>query len=75
MAGRYQLPLGGPEFCEEQSVSDPRIGFFEFMGRRYPKAQHRFTLNEAPFTAIAGIWREGKGGAPPAFNADNGARA
>jgi hypothetical protein len=26
-----------------------------------PKAKHRFTLMDAPFMAIAGLWREGKG--------------
>jgi putative SOS response-associated peptidase YedK len=38
-----------------------------FTGKKYPKAKHRFTLNGAPFLAIAGIWREGKGAAPLAF--------
>ncbi len=32
-----------------------------------PKAKHRFTLNDAPFLAIAGMWREGAGNQPPAF--------
>lgn len=39
----------------------------EFTGKKYPKAKHRFTLNNAPFLSIAGIWREGKNGTPPAF--------
>lgn len=43
------------------------VGIFEFTGKKYPKAKHRFTLNGAPFLAIAGIWREEKGPAPPAF--------
>ena len=45
----------------------PASAFFEFTGKKYPKAKHRFALNDAPFMAIAGIWREGKGDAPPAF--------
>jgi SOS response associated peptidase (SRAP) len=39
--------------------------FFEFTGKKYPKAKHRFTLNGAPFLAIAGIWREGNDNVPP----------
>lgn len=42
----------------------PASAFFEFTGKRYPKAKHRFTLSGASFMAIAGIWR---GGTPPAF--------
>jgi putative SOS response-associated peptidase YedK len=38
----------------------PASAFFEFTGKKYPKAKHRFTLKDAPFLAIAGIWREGK---------------
>ncbi|MBR1041144.1 SOS response-associated peptidase family protein [Bradyrhizobium viridifuturi] len=45
----------------------PASAFFEFTGQKYPKAKHRFSLNDAAFMAIAGIWREGKGDAPPAF--------
>jgi len=35
--------------------------FFGFTGSRSPKAKHRFTLTDAPFLAIAGIWREADG--------------
>jgi putative SOS response-associated peptidase YedK len=28
---------------------------------------HRFSLEDAPFLAIAGLWREGKDDEPPAF--------
>jgi len=35
--------------------------FFEFTGTKSPKAKHRFTLADAPFLAIAGIWREAGG--------------
>lgn len=45
----------------------PASGFFEFTGTKYPKAKHRFTLNRAPFMAIAGLWREGTGNKPPTF--------
>ena len=36
----------------------PASAFFEFTGKRYPKAKHRFALKDAPFMAIAGLWRE-----------------
>ena len=42
-------------------------GFYEFTGTTYPKTKHRFTLNEAPCMAIAGIWRPGRGNQPDAF--------
>jgi hypothetical protein len=32
-------------------------GLYEFTGAGYSKAKHRFTLNGAPCTVIAGIWR------------------
>jgi putative SOS response-associated peptidase YedK len=45
----------------------PASAFFEFTGKKYPKAKHRFTLTDAPFIAIAGLWREGKSNQPPSF--------
>jgi putative SOS response-associated peptidase YedK len=45
----------------------PASAFFEFTGDRYPKTKHRFTLYDATFMAIAGIWRPGEGNQPPAF--------
>jgi putative SOS response-associated peptidase YedK len=41
--------------------------FFEFTGKKYPKAKHRFTLTGLPFMAIAALWREGQGNQPPSF--------
>ncbi|CAN7726803.1 SOS response-associated peptidase [Mesorhizobium sp. LjRoot246] len=69
-------PKGGPVFnfrSEGRSFANsnrcliPASGFFEFTGKKYPKTKHRFTLNGAPFMAIAGIWREGQGNHPSAF--------
>lgn len=66
-------PRGGPVFnfrSEGRNFETsnrcliPASAFFEFTGKKYPKAKHRFTLNGEPFMAIAGIWREGKDGAP-----------
>ncbi|ACK52010.1 protein of unknown function DUF159 [Methylocella silvestris BL2] len=70
-------PRGGPVFnfrSEGRSFANtnrcliPASAFFEFTGSKSPKTKHRFTLRDAPFMAIAGIWREQKGNQPPAFS-------
>jgi putative SOS response-associated peptidase YedK len=69
-------PRGGPvfnfrsegrRFDKSNRCLVPASAFFEFTGKKYPKAKHRFTLAGAPFMAIAGLWREGKGNQPPSF--------
>lgn len=69
-------PKGGPVFnfrSEGRRFADsnrclvPASAFFEFTGKKYPKAKHRFTLRNAPFLAIAGLWRDGQGNQPPSF--------
>src|SRR5579863_5300653 len=69
-------PRGGPifnyrsegrSFAKSNRCLIPASAFFEFTGKKYPKAKHRFTLNDAPFMAIAGIWREVVPNKPPAF--------
>lgn len=69
-------PKGGPVFnfrSEGRDFSNtrrclvPASAFFEFSGTKYPKTKHRFTLNGAPFMAIAGIWREAQGNHPASF--------
>jgi putative SOS response-associated peptidase YedK len=45
----------------------PASAFFEFTGKRYPKAKHRFALRGSPITAIAAISRPGQGNQPPSF--------
>lgn len=57
----------GRSFADSKRCLIPASAFFEFTGTKYPKAKHRFTLNDAPFMAIAGLWKEGKGNQPPAF--------
>lgn len=57
----------GRRFGESKRCLIPASAFFEFTGTKYPKAKHRFTLNDAPFMAIAGLWREGEGNQPPSF--------
>ena len=69
-------PRGGPvfnfrsegrSFAKSNRCLIPASAFFEFTGAKSPKTKHRFTLNDAPFMAIAGLWREQKGNQPPAF--------
>ena len=57
----------GRRFDNSKRCLIPASAFFEFTGTKYPKTKHRFVLNGAPFMAIAAIWREGKGDAPPSF--------
>jgi putative SOS response-associated peptidase YedK len=69
-------PRGGPvfnyrsegrRFDKSNRCLVPASAFFEFTGKKYPKAKHRFSLADAPFMAIAGLWREGQGNQPPSF--------
>jgi putative SOS response-associated peptidase YedK len=69
-------PRGGPvfnfrsegrSFAKSNRCLIPASAFFEFTGSKYPKAKHRFTLRDAPFMAIAGLWREGQGDQLPTF--------
>ena len=69
-------PRGGPvfnfksegrRFGSSNRCLVPASAFFEFTGKRYPKAKHRFALKDAPFMAIAGLWRGTEGDGPPAF--------
>jgi putative SOS response-associated peptidase YedK len=58
----------GRSFARSNRCLVPASAFFEFTGSKSPKTKHRFTLNDAPFMAIAGIWREQRGNQPPAFS-------
>lgn len=69
-------PKGGPvfnfrsegrRFAQSNRCLIPASAFFEFTGKKYPKAKHRFTLKGEPFMAIAGLWRDGAGNQPPSF--------
>jgi putative SOS response-associated peptidase YedK len=57
----------GRHFGDSRRCLIPASAFFEFTGTKYPKAKHRFTLNDAPFLAIAGLWKPGEGNQPDAF--------
>jgi putative SOS response-associated peptidase YedK len=57
----------GRRFGDSKRCLVPASAFFEFTGTKYPKAKHRFALNDAPFMAIAGLWREGQGNQPDTF--------
>jgi putative SOS response-associated peptidase YedK len=63
----FNFKSEGRHFDKSNRCLIPASAFFEFTGKKYPKAKHRFTLNGAPFLAIAGIWRDVKPSAAPAF--------
>ncbi|MDR3476104.1 MAG: SOS response-associated peptidase [Devosia sp.] len=69
-------PRGGPvfnyrsegrRFEQSRRCLIPASGFFEFTGKKYPKAKHRFRLAGTPWMAIAGLWRDLPAGEPPSF--------
>jgi hypothetical protein len=66
-SGSRSLPGAGRHFDKSGRCLIPASAFFEFTGKRYPKAKHRFALKGAPITAIGGIWREGHADHPPSF--------
>jgi putative SOS response-associated peptidase YedK len=57
----------GRHFANSTRCVIPASAFFEFSGKRYPKAKHRFALKGAPMTAIAALSRPGQGNQPPSF--------
>jgi putative SOS response-associated peptidase YedK len=63
----FNFKSEGRRFDKSNRCLIPASAFFEFTGKKYPKAKHRFTLRGSPFLAMAGLWREGKAGGPPAF--------
>lgn len=63
----FNFKSEGRHFDKSQRCLIPASAFFEFTGKKYPKAKHRFSSSREPFLAIAGLWREGKGKAGPAF--------
>ena len=44
----------GRHFDKSNRCLIPASAFFEFTGKRSPKAKHRFALKGSPITAIAG---------------------
>jgi putative SOS response-associated peptidase YedK len=57
----------GRHFANSNRCLIPASAFFEFTGKKYPKAKHRFALKGSTITAIAGLWREAQGNHPPTF--------
>ncbi len=57
----------GRKFDKTNRCVIPASAFFEYQGTKAPKSKYRITLNDAPMLGIAGIWREAKDDAPPAF--------
>jgi len=57
----------GRDFANSGRCIIPASAFFEFTGKKSPKAKHRFTLKDEPFMGIAGLWRPGEGNQPGSF--------
>lgn len=69
-------PKGGPvfnfrsegwDFSKSGRCLIPASDFFKYVGTKYPKTQCRFTLTEAPFLTIVGLWREAECNHPVSF--------
>jgi putative SOS response-associated peptidase YedK len=54
-------------FADSTRCVVPASAFFEFTGKKYPKAKQRFALKGASMTAIAALSRPAKGNQPPSF--------
>ena len=63
----FNFRSDGRDFSDSKRCLVLASAFFEFTGRKYPKAKHRFTLAGHPMMAIAGLWSEGKDNQPPSF--------
>jgi len=63
----FNFRSDGRHFDKSNRCLVPASAFFEFTGKKYPKAKHRFALKRSPITAIAAISREGQGNQPPSF--------
>lgn len=63
----FNLRSKGRHFTDSRRCLVPASAFFEFTGKKHSKAKHRFTLIEAPFMAIAAIWRPSRKNQPAAF--------
>jgi putative SOS response-associated peptidase YedK len=57
----------GRHFANSTRCIVPASAFFEFTGKKYPKAKHRFALADSAVTGIAGVTRPGEGNQPPTF--------
>jgi putative SOS response-associated peptidase YedK len=51
----------GRRFDKSNRCLVPASAFFEFTGKKYPKAKHRFALAEAPFMRLPGSGAKGRG--------------
>jgi putative SOS response-associated peptidase YedK len=63
----FNFRSDGRHFADSTRCIVPASAFFEFTGKKYPKAKHRFALKGSPITAIAAISRPGQGNQPPSF--------
>jgi len=63
----FNIRSQGKSFSDCHRCLVPASGFSEFTGRGHSKGKYRFELADAPFMAIAAIWRPGRKSQPSAF--------
>jgi putative SOS response-associated peptidase YedK len=63
----FNFRSDGRHFANSTRCIVPASAFFEFTGKKYPKAKHRFALKGSPITAIAAVSRPGHANQPPSF--------
>lgn len=56
----FNFKSDGRHFKDSRRCIIIASAFFEFTGKKYPKAKHRFSLKGSPLMGIAGLWSEGK---------------
>lgn len=63
----FNFRSDGRRFADSNRCLIVASAFFEFTGKKSPKAKHRFTMVGEPVFAIAGLWKPGQGNQPAAF--------
>ncbi|KQT04693.1 SOS response-associated peptidase family protein [Rhizobium sp. Leaf386] len=63
----FNIRSQGKSFSDCHRCLVPASAFLESTGRKHSKGKYRFELVDAPFMAIAAIWRRGRKSQPSAF--------
>jgi putative SOS response-associated peptidase YedK len=63
----FNIRSQGKSFGDGHRCLVPASAFLESAGSKNSKAKYRFELVDAPFMAIAAIWRRGRKSQPSAF--------
>jgi len=63
----FNIRSQGKSFSDGHRCLVPASAFLETTGSKHSKGKYRFELVDAPFMAIAAIWRRGRKSQPSAF--------